>query len=229
MKILVIEDDATLSNFIVKGLNEAGYVVDHCKDGKEALYQAISESYDMIVLDRMLPNIDGLTILRTLRASSNNTPVLILSALDEVDQRVEGLSAGADDYLTKPFAFKELLARVEVILRRPTIQTSDISTLTVANLSIDLRKQKVRLEDKEIPFQPREFKLLEYLMRHEGQLVSRTMLLENVWDYHFDPQTNVVDVHISRLRQKLDINHTKSFIRTVRGAGYVFENPAQSV
>lgn len=223
MKLLVVEDDAALADFVVKGLEQSGYTVDHCPDGKEALFLATSESYDLLILDRMLPAIDGLTILRTLRASSNRVPVLILSALDEVDQRVEGLSAGADDYLTKPFAFKELLARVEALLRRPSTQEASASRLQIANVCLDLRQQKVWVNDKEVAFQPRELRLLEYLMRHAGQLVSRTMLLENVWDYHFDPQTNVVDVHISRLRQKLNPSEGKSLIRTVRGAGYVFE------
>jgi two-component system OmpR family response regulator len=171
----------------------------------------------------MLPSIDGMTILRTLRASSDKVPVLILSALDEVDQRVEGLAAGADDYLTKPFAFKELLARVEVLLRRETSKTEELALIEIANVRLDLRMQKVWVNEREVAFQSRELRLLEYLMRHEGQLVSRTMLLENVWDYHFDPQTNVVDVHISRLRQKLDTSGKPSLIRTVRGSGYVFE------
>ncbi|MFQ3229604.1 response regulator transcription factor [Reinekea sp.] len=224
MKILVIEDDLTLASFITKGLEEAGFTTDTCHDGKEALFLAASEHYDLLVLDRMLPNIDGMTILRTLRASSNKVPVLILSALDEVDQRVEGLAAGADDYLTKPFAFKELLARVEVLLRRETSKTAELALIEIANVRLDLRMQKVWVNEREVAFQSRELRLLEYLMRHEGQLVSRTMLLENVWDYHFDPQTNVVDVHISRLRQKLDTSGKPSLIRTVRGSGYVFES-----
>lgn len=224
VKILVVEDDLTLADFIVKGLRQAGYTVDVSHDGKEALLLSVGEHYDLVVLDRMLPSVDGLTILRTLRASVNAVPVLVLSALDEVDQRVEGLAAGADDYLTKPFAFKELLARVQVLLRRPSQTPGDQAILETAQIRVDLRKQKVWVENKEVSFQPREFRLLEYLMRHQGQLVSRTMLLENVWDYHFDPQTNVVDVHISRLRQKLQTQNGKSLIRTVRGAGYVFES-----
>ncbi len=223
MKILVIEDDLTLAEFVVKGLKEVGYTVDVSHNGKEALLMSVTEHYDLVILDRMLPQVDGLTILRTLRASNNQTPVLILSALAEVDQRVEGLAAGADDYLTKPFAFKELHARVQALLRRPVPSSSTSTTLECAYVRIDLSKQKAWVEGEEVGFQPREFRLLEYLMRHEGQLVSRTMLLESVWDYHFDPQTNIVDVHISRLRQKLDKGHSTSLIKTVRGAGYVFE------
>jgi two-component system OmpR family response regulator len=224
MKILVVEDDLTLADFIAKGLAEEGFNVELVADGRDALYLVASEAFDLIILDRMLPNVDGLTILRTLRASNSSTPVLILSALSDVDQRVEGLSAGADDYLTKPFAFKELLARVQVLLKRNSGQIQPVSVLQIANIRLDLSKQKVWVDDDEVSLQPRELRLLEYLMRHEGQVVSRTMLLENVWDYHFDPQTNVIDVHISRLRQKLDIKHAGSLIRTVRGSGYVFES-----
>ena len=223
MKILVVEDDPTLAAFICKGMQEAGYTVDQVQDGKEALMISATENYDLLILDRMLPNVDGLTILRTLRASNNATPVLILSALSEVDQRVEGLTAGADDYLTKPFSFKELLARTQALLRRPKFSQNASTILECAQVKIDLSKQKVWVDGEEISFQPREFRLLEYLMRHEGQLVSRTMLLESVWDYHFDPQTNIVDVHISRLRQKLDKGRSVSLIKTIRGAGYVFE------
>ncbi|WP_196160439.1 response regulator transcription factor [Reinekea sp. G2M2-21] len=223
MKILVVEDDPTLAAFICKGMQEAGYTVDQVQDGKEALMISATENYDLLILDRMLPNVDGLTILRTLRASNNVTPVLVLSALSEVDQRVEGLTAGADDYLTKPFSFKELLARTQALLRRPKFSQNASTILECAQVKIDLSKQKVWVDGEEISFQPREFRLLEYLMRHEGQLVSRTMLLESVWDYHFDPQTNIVDVHISRLRQKLDKGRSVSLIKTIRGAGYVFE------
>jgi two-component system OmpR family response regulator len=224
MKILVIEDDPTLSEFISKGLKEEGFNVESVADGRDALFIVASTPFDLIILDRMLPNVDGLTILRTLRAASTDTPVLILSALSDVDQRVEGLAAGADDYLTKPFAFKELLARVQVLLKRQSNTTQAVSVLQVNSVRLDLSKQKVWVDTNEVSLQPREFRLLEYLMRHEGQVVSRTMLLENVWDYHFDPQTNVIDVHISRLRQKLDSESGSSFIRTVRGAGYVFES-----
>ena len=221
MKLLVVEDDATLADFIAKGLRQAGFVVDLCVDGKDALFRVATESYDLMIMDRMLPQVDGLTIIRTLRASANQTPVLILSALDDVDQRVEGLAAGADDYLTKPFAFKELLARVQALLRRQAPVNGLGTQLQVADVLLDLAKQKVWVDGLAVAMQPREIRLLEYLMRHEGQLISRTMLLENVWEYHFDPQTNIVDVHISRLRQKLDKNRSGSLIQTVRGAGYV--------
>ncbi|TCS36763.1 response regulator transcription factor [Reinekea marinisedimentorum] len=224
MKILLIEDDQILAEFISKGLKEEGYTVERVADGRDALFVVASEVFDLIILDRMLPNVDGMTLLRTLRAADNATPVIILSALADVDQRVEGLAGGADDYLTKPFAFKELLARVQVLLKRQSGQAQPVSVLDVANVRLDLRKQKVWVEGNEVSLQPRELRLLEYLMRHEGQVVSRTMLLENVWDYHFDPQTNVIDVHISRLRQKLDTHKGSSLIRTVRGAGYVFES-----
>ncbi|MFT5009066.1 MAG: two-component system OmpR family response regulator [Granulosicoccus sp.] len=221
MKLLVVEDDPTLADFIAKGLRQAGFVVDLCVDGKDALFRVATESYDLMIMDRMLPQVDGLTIIRTLRASANQTPVLILSALDDVDQRVEGLAAGADDYLTKPFAFKELLARVQALLRRQAPVNGSGTQLQVADVLLDLAKQKVWVDGLAVAMQPREIRLLEYLMRHEGQLISRTMLLENVWEYHFDPQTNIVDVHISRLRQKLDKNRSGSLIQTVRGAGYV--------
>ncbi|ATX75909.1 MAG: response regulator transcription factor [Reinekea forsetii] len=221
MKLLVVEDDPTLADFIAKGLRQAGFVVDLCVDGKDALFRVMTESYDLMIMDRMLPQVDGLTIIRTLRASANQTPVLILSALDDVDQRVEGLAAGADDYLTKPFAFKELLARVQALLRRQAPVNGLGTQLQVADVLLDLAKQKVWVDGLAVAMQPREIRLLEYLMRHEGQLISRTMLLENVWEYHFDPQTNIVDVHISRLRQKLDKNRSGSLIQTVRGAGYV--------
>jgi|TARA_B110000503_G_C7044951_1_gene369825 two-component system OmpR family response regulator len=221
VKLLVVEDDPTLADFIAKGLRQAGFVVDLCVDGKDALFRVATESYDLMIMDRMLPQVDGLTIIRTLRASANQTPVLILSALDDVDQRVEGLAAGADDYLTKPFAFKELLARVQALLRRQAPVNGSGTQLQVADVLLDLAKQKVWVDGLAVAMQPREIRLLEYLMRHEGQLISRTMLLENVWEYHFDPQTNIVDVHISRLRQKLDKNRSGSLIQTVRGAGYV--------
>lgn len=223
MKILVIEDDKTLLQHIKQGLTQAGYSVDVCADGKEGLFMAASETYDLLIVDRMLPHIDGLTIIRTLRASHTDTAVLILSALDEVDQRVEGLSAGGDDYLTKPFAFKELLARVKALLRRAQQPLESVPELRAQNVRLDLIKQRVWVGDKAVSMQPREFRLLEYLMRHQGEVVSRTMLLENVWEYHFDPQTNIIDVHISRLRQKLDIDREKSLITTMRGVGYVLE------
>ena len=223
MKILIIEDDKILLQHIKQGLTQAGYSVDVSADGKEGLFMAASESYDLLIVDRMLPHIDGLTIIRTLRASHTETAVLMLSALDEVDQRVEGLSAGGDDYLTKPFAFKELLARVQALLRRAQQPLESVPELRAQNVRLDLIKQKVWVGDTAVSMQPREFRLLEYLMRHQGEVVSRTMLLENVWEYHFDPQTNIIDVHISRLRQKLDTNREKSLITTMRGVGYVLE------
>lgn len=220
MRILVIEDDQETAAYLAKALKETGAVVDIAHDGKEGLFMAAGETYEALIIDRMLPRLDGLSILRTLRASGNQTPVLILSALGEVDDRVAGLRAGGDDYLVKPFAFVELQARLEALLRRgqgeaPTTQ------LRVGDLELDRLSRKVSRGGQPIELQPREFRLLEYLMRHAGQVVTRTMLLEGVWDYHFDPQTNVIDVHISRLRAKLDRGHDKPLLHTVRGAGYL--------
>lgn len=220
MRILVIEDDANVAGFVAKGLREAGHVVDLADNGKDGLFLATTEAYDALVLDRMLPQVDGLTVLRTLRASGSAVPVLLLSALGEVDDRVQGLRAGGDDYLTKPFAFVELLARIEVLARRPRAGAAPETVLRVADLELDLLARSVRRAGHAIELQPREFRLLEYLMRHAGQVVTRTMLLEAVWDYHFDPQTNVIDVHVSRLRAKLDKGHPRPLIHTVRGAGY---------
>ena len=220
MRILVIEDDANVSGFVAKGLREAGHVVDLADNGKDGLFLATTEAYDALVLDRMLPQVDGLAVLRTLRTSGNATPVLLLSALGEVDDRVQGLRAGGDDYLTKPFAFVELLARIEALARRPRAGAAPETLLRVADLELDLLARTVRRGGQAIELQPREFRLLEYLMRHAGQVVTRTMLLEAVWDYHFDPQTNVIDVHVSRLRAKLDRGHARPLIHTVRGAGY---------
>ncbi|EIJ43616.1 response regulator with CheY-like receiver domain and winged-helix DNA-binding domain [Beggiatoa alba B18LD] len=220
MRILVIEDDKDVANYLIKGLKESGYTVDYAETGKDGLFFAASETYDAMIIDRMLPNIDGLTIIQTLRAANNKTPTLILSALAEVDDRVKGLKAGGDDYLTKPFAFSELLARLEALLRRVVHSTTE-TTLVVGDLSIDLLARTAKRGEQEISLQPREFRLLEYLMRHAGQVITRTMLLENVWDYHFDPQTNVIDVHISRLRQKIDKDFAKPLLHTIRGAGYM--------
>ncbi|MBE1236170.1 response regulator transcription factor [Phaeovibrio sulfidiphilus] len=223
MRILVIEDDPEVSAHLVKGLEEAGNVVDSVDNGRDGLYQAAAETYDLLIVDRMLPGVDGLTIIRTLRASENTVPVLILSALGEVDDRVKGLRAGGDDYLVKPFAFSELLARVDALSRRATSGggEGEQTRLRAGDLEMDLLGRKVTRSGKTIDLQPREFRLLEYLMRHAGQVVTRTMLLENVWNYHFDPQTNVVDVHISRLRRKIDEGFDRPFLETVRGAGYV--------
>ena len=219
MKILVIEDDRESAAYLVKGLRESGYVVDHAPDGREGLFLATSGSYDVLIVDRMLPGMDGLSVIGALRATEVHTPVLILSALGAVDDRVKGLRAGGDDYLVKPFAFSELLARLEALLRRgaaPAAQTK----LRVDDLEMDLLARTVKRGAQVIELLPREFRLLEYLLRHAGQVVTRTMLLEHVWDYHFDPQTNVIDVHISRLRQKIDKGFPHALLHTVRGAGY---------
>jgi len=219
MKVLVVEDDRETAAYLVKGLSESGYAVDHSPDGRQGLFLASSGSYDAIVLDRMLPSLDGLAILGALRAAEIRTPALILSALGSVDDRVKGLRSGGDDYLVKPFAFSELLARIEALLRRGAT-TGAATKLHVADLELDLLTRTVRRGDKAIDLLPREFQLLEYLMRNAGHVVTRTMLLENVWDYHFDPQTNVIDVHVSRLRQKIDKNFERPLLHTVRGAGY---------
>jgi len=217
MRVLVIEDDVEVARYLVKGLKESGYVADHASTGTDGLVMAMGESYDVLVVDRMLPGLDGL--IETLRKSSNRTPVLILSALGDVDQRVRGLRAGGDDYLTKPFSFAELLARLEALLRRGNGGGRE-TVLRLGDLEMDLLAHTVRRAGRPIDLQPREFRLLEFLMRHAGHVVTRTMLLEGVWDYHFDPQTNVIDVHISRLRQKIDKGFDKPLIHTIRGAGY---------
>ena len=219
MKLLVVEDDREAAAFLVKGLKESGHTVDHAADGREGLMLATTERFDAIILDRMLPGMDGLAIVAALRASDNATPVLILSALDQVDDRVRGLKAGGDDYLTKPYAFTELMARIESLLRRGAGGKTE-TKLKVGELEIDLLARTVRRGTAEIELLPREFRLLEYLARNAGHVVTRTMLLEQVWDYHFDPQTNVIDVHISRLRQKIDKGFAKPMLHTVRGAGY---------
>lgn len=225
MRILVIEDDKDVASFIRNGLVQAGCNVDHADNGRDGLFLATTENYDALVVDRMLPGIDGLTVIRTLRASGNTTPVLILSALGEVDDRVKGLKAGGDDYLVKPFAFSELLARLEALARRAkTSADAPPTVLRAADLEMDLLRREVRRAGKPIDLQPREFQLLEFLMRHAGQVVTRTMLLEGVWDYHFDPQTNVIDVHISRLRGKIDKGFDRPLLHTVRGVGYRLEN-----
>ena len=219
MRILIVEDDSETLSFIRKGFQEDGHVVDTASDGTEGLLMASTSTYDLLVLDRMLPGIDGLSVVRTLRATKTKIPIIILSAMSEVEQRVEGLEAGCDDYLIKPFAFSELKARANVLTRRPD-RDGDTTFLKTANLSMDLASRKVFRDTKEIDLKPREFRLLEFLMRHPGQVVTRTMLLERVWDYHFDPQTNVIDVHISRLRTKLDEGFSTSLVQTIRGSGY---------
>ena len=222
MKLLVVEDNEQVAHFVAKGLREAGHAVDHANNGRDGLFLASSEPYDAIVLDRMLPGgIDGLGIIEALRRTGNKTPILILSALAEVDERVRGLKAGGDDYLTKPFAFAELQARVEALARRSSQGAGAGETaLAVGDLRLDLRARTATRAGKPIQLQPREFKLLEYLMRHAGQVVTRTMLLENVWEYHFDPQTNVIDVHMSKLRHKIDAGFEPPLLNTVRGVGY---------
>ncbi len=224
MRVLLIEDDQSVADYIVNGLREVGYEVEHVADGKEGLFAADSDVYDVLILDRMLPRVDGLSILQSLRAAENHTPVLILSALGEVEDRVKGLNAGGDDYLPKPFSFAELLARVQALVRRRE-GGGPQTRIRVADLEMDLLTHKVTRAGENIVLQPREFRLLEYLMKHASQVVTRAMLLENVWDYHFDPQTNVIDVHISRLRQKIDRGFDRPLLNTVRGAGYMLDEP----
>ncbi|MCW9025477.1 MAG: response regulator transcription factor [Gammaproteobacteria bacterium] len=224
MKILIIEDDLHVAEFISKGLIENNHIVDHQSNGKEGLFFATTEKYDVIVVDRMLPEVDGLTIIRTLRASNIETPVLILSALADVEQRVEGLKNGADDYLIKPFTFSELLARIEVLARRQ-YHEAKLTKLMVADLLLDLPGHNVTRNNQKIDLLATEYRLLEYLMHNAGQVVSRIMLLENVWDYNFDPQTNVIDVHMSRLRKKIDKPFDVELIHTIRGTGYVIREP----
>lgn len=221
MKVLLVEDDRAVAEFIVSELQEAGHVCSHCGDGESGLAAARSGQHDVLVVDRMLPRLDGLALLRSLREGGQRTPVLLLSALGSVDDRVQGLHCGADDYLVKPFAMAELLARLEILARHAREVGTEVPTrLQVADLEMDLLTQEVRRHGELISLQPREYKLLEYLMRHEGQVVTRAMLLEHVWGYHFDPQTNVIDVHVSRLRQKIDRDFTPQLLSTVRGAGY---------
>ena len=229
MRILLIEDDPETSRFIRKGLEEAGHVLDHAGDGKQGLLLALDAEHDVLVVDRMLPGLDGLSIVRSLRAAGRDTPVLVLSALGEVDDRVEGLRAGGDDYLVKPFALAELSARLEALVRRRSGGSdrgaAPVTRLIVADLAMDLLARTVKRAGRAIELKPREFRLLEHLMRHAGQVVTRTMLLEAVWDYHFDPQTNIIDVHVSRLRRKIDRDRGPPLIHTVRGAGYVIRAP----
>jgi two-component system OmpR family response regulator len=224
VKILVVEDNERVAQFVTKGLREAGHTVEHAANGRDGLFLAASEPHDVIVMDRMLPgNVDGLGIIEALRKSGNRTPILILSALDAVDERIKGLRSGGDDYLTKPFAFGELLARVDALGRRALGSDSE-RTLQVGDLRMDLLSRRVTRGSRALTLQPREFKLLEYLMRHANQVVTRTMLLEAVWEYNFDPQTNVVDVHISKLRQKIEVGSEPPLVRTVRNAGYMMSD-----
>ncbi len=221
MQCLLIEDDADTARYISTGLREVGFLVTQCRDGVDGLHLATSERWDIVILDRMLPgDVEGLSIIEAIRGLGKTTPILVLSALASLDERVRGLRAGGDDYLTKPFAFSELLARVHALMRRSGMK-EDVSELHVADLKLDLRRRRAERANRPIALQPREFRLLEYLVRHQGQVVTRTMLLEAVWDYHFDPQTNVIDVHISRLRQKIDKDFSPPLLHTVRGVGYM--------
>ena len=223
MRILVIEDDTPTADYIVRGLLEQGHTAELARGGTEGLVRALSEPFDVVVTDRMLPGPDGLSIIRALRAAAVTTPVLVLTALGEVERRVEGLDAGADDYLAKPFAFSELHARIRALARRPPATSAAQTELEVGPLRMDLLRRVVTHGNRTIELLPTEWRLLEYLMRHPGQVLTRTMLLERVWDLSFDPTTNVVDVHVSRLRRKLELPGEPALIRTVRGAGYVLE------
>lgn len=219
MHILIVEDDTETANYVLRGLREAGHVVDHAGDGATGLTLALEHEFDALVLDRMLPRVEGLDLLKALRSAGRDTPAIVLSALDSVDDRIAGLRAGGDDYLVKPFAFSELLARLEALQRRTRSEGGE-TLLQVADLELDLLGRRASRAGQPIELKPREFLLLEYLMRHAGQVVTRTMLLEHVWDYHFDPQTNVIDVHVSRLRAKIDKGFEPPLLHTVRGAGY---------
>lgn len=223
MRVLIIEDDTEAAGFLVRALKESGHAADWAEDGQAGLDQARTGAYDVLIVDRMLPHLDGLSVIKTLRDEGDQTPSLILSALGEVDDRVKGLRAGGDDYLTKPYAYSELLARIEALSRR-AVPEENVTKLYVGDLVLDRLSRRVTRDGEALQLQPREFRLLEYLMKHAGQVVTRTMLLENVWDYHFDPQTNVIDVHISRLRSKIDKNYEKPLLHTVRGAGYVLRD-----
>ncbi len=224
MKILLIEDDAEMSAYIAAGLQELGHVVDRAPTGRDGLFLATDGGHELAIVDRMLPGVDGLAVVRALRAAGNRMPILMLTTMGGIDDRVEGLDAGADDYLVKPFAFTELAARINALARRPAL-AEVLTVLRVGDLELDLLKRTATRQGRPIELQPREFRLLEYLMRNAGRVVTRTMLLENVWDFHFDPQTNVVETHISRLRAKVDKGFSPELIRTVRGAGYCLGAP----
>jgi len=220
MRILLVEDDRSIASFVVKGLKEAGHVVDHIENWEDGLHRALTETYDVAIIDLMLPKLDGISLISEMRRQGIKTPVIILSAKRSVEDRVKGLEEGSDDYLTKPFAFAELIARIHALVRRAS-NIPDVTRLTVGDLSIDLRARRVVRAGQLIDLQPREFALLEYLMRNAGRVVSKTMIMEHVWDYNFDPQTNVVETRISRLRDKINRGFNKQLIETVRGAGYV--------
>jgi two-component system OmpR family response regulator len=225
MRLLIIEDDRDAADYLVKAFREVGHMADHAADGEEGLALAADGGYDVLIVDRMLPKRDGLSVIGALRDKGLGTPALILSALGQVDDRVKGLRAGGDDYLVKPYSFAELLARTEVLARRRGGREETV--YRVADLALDRLSHRVTRGEDEILLQPREFRLLEFLMKHAGQVVTRTMLLENVWDYHFDPQTNVIDVHISRLRSKIDKGFTPPLLHTIRGAGYMIRDGAR--
>ncbi len=227
MRILIVEDDTEAAAYMVKAFREAGHISDHASDGVKGYDMACSEDYDVLIVDRMLPKLDGLSLIGGLRQQKIATPVLILSALGQVDDKVKGLRAGGDDYLAKPYAFSELLARAEGLARRKLTEGGAETVYRVNGLELDRLAHKLTRNGKEIVLQPREFRLLEYLMKHAGQVVTRTMLLENVWDYHFDPQTNVIDVHISRLRAKIDKGFDPQLLQTIRGAGYMIRDSAR--
>ena len=224
MKILLIEDDSVTASFLADGLRQRGHTVDIADNGRDGLFLAAGTLFDLLIVDRMLPGLDGLALVKTVRGAGLKVPVLFLTALGTVDDRVAGLNAGGDDYLVKPFAFAELLARIDALCRRPTLQDQQ-TVLRCGDLELDLLKRRVRRRDRLIDLQPREFDLLIYLLRHAGQVVTRTMLLENVWELHFDPKTNVVETHISRLRSKIDKGFDVELIHTVRGAGYLLRAP----
>lgn len=219
MRILLVEDDGELARYVSSGLAELGHLCEHCETGRDALFVALDRPFDVAVLDRMLPGLDGLSLVRSMRSAGVRTPVLFLTNMSGIDDRVEGLQAGADDYLLKPFAFSELVARIEALARRPPVN-DQVTRLRVGDLELDLVKRTVRRAGKAIDLQPREFQLLQFLMEREGQVVTRTMLLEHVWDFHFDPKTNLVETHISRLRSKVDRGFGPELIRTLRGSGY---------
>lgn len=221
MKILIVEDNERVARYVISGLSEAGHTVDHADNGRDGMFLAVSEPYDAVIMDRMLPGgVDGLGIIAVLRKNGSKVPILILSALSDVDERILGLKSGGDDYLVKPFALGELLARLDALIRRSQDERTQ-TTLVLGDLSMDVLSRKVMRGGKSVTLQAREFKLLEYLLRHANQVVTRTMLLENVWDYQFDPQTNVIDVHISKLRQKIDAGADRPLLRTIRSAGYM--------
>ncbi len=223
MRVLFVEDDQKIALFVKTGLEEAGFAVDHISDGETGLHKALTETYDAAIIDLMLPRLDGFSLIKRLRAEKNNTPVLILSARRSLNDRVEGLRTGSDDYLVKPFAFSELLARLHALVRRAS-QMVNLTTYTVANLTLDIHTRKIFRGAVQVELQPLEFQVLEYLMRHVGQVVSKTMIMENVWDYNFNPQTNVVEARICYLREKIDRDFEPKLIHTVRGVGYVFED-----